>query len=415
MKTNFSMLFYMKKPKDYEAGSAPIYLRITVSGQRSEITTGRECEPSRWNSRAGRADGTKEEIRAFNAFLDDIRRKVYEAHRQLSENDELITAETLKNKLIGKETKTYMLMEVFQEHNQKMMALAGKDFSPTTCKRYETSFKHTQDYLKYQYGINDIDIRKINNAFVANYDYYLRSVRKCSNNTVVKYLRNFGKIIRICLANGWIVANPFANYKSKVKVVERVFLTQDEIQKMANKEFASDRLTQVRDVFLFCCFTGLAYVDIQKLKTTEIQKGIDGERWIFINRKKTDTRSAIPLLPSAVKLIDKYSNHPFCIHKNMPLPVPSNQKMNDYLKEISAVCGIEKTLTSHIARHTFATTVTLSNGVPIESVSKMLGHSSIRQTQHYAKILDIKVSADMLLLKEKLQMQQLNNNEKKMS
>ena len=173
---------------------------------------------------------------------------------------------------------------------------------------------------------------------------------------------------------------------------------------MADKPFEIDRLAQVRDVFLFCCFTGLAYVDVKKLKISQIAKGLDGEKWIFINRQKTDSRSAIPLLPTAVNLIAKYSTHPVCIKKCTPLPVPSNQKMNGYLKEIAALCGINKMLTSHIARHTFATTVTLSNGVPIETVSKMLGHTSIRQTQHYAKILDLKVSADMLLLKQKLEL-----------
>ena len=182
----------------------------------------------------------------------------------------------------------------------------------------------------------------------------------------------------------------------------RIFLSEDKIKRMTDKVFATDRLAQVRDVFLFCCFTGLAYADVKKLRRTEIKKGIDGDQWIFTNRKKTDSRSAIPLLPAAQKLIDLYKDHPLCINKDMVLPVLSNQKMNDYLKEIAAVCEINKTLTSHIARHTFATTITLSNGVPIESVSKMLGHSSLKQTQHYAKILDVKVSTDMFLLKQKL-------------
>ncbi len=186
--------------------------------------------------------------------------------------------------------------------------------------------------------------------------------------------------------------------------MRREFLSPEELQRMADKQFATERLTQVRDVFLFCCFTGLAYADVKKLKKSQIKKGVDGEQWIFTNRQKTDTRSAIPLLPAAIKLIEKYANHSLCINKDIPFPVPSNQKMNDYLKEIAGVCGIDKILTFHIARHTFATTITLSNGVPIASVSKMLGHSSLKQTQHYAKILDVKVSADMLLLKQKLEL-----------
>jgi site-specific recombinase XerD len=328
---------------------------------------------------------------------------VYEAHRYLFENEKLITAETLKNRMLGKVEKAYMLIDIFRDHNNKMAALLGKDFADGTLERYKTSLSHTQEFLNSQYNISDIDIKKIDHSFITEYDFFLRSTHSCANNTAVKYISNFGKIIRICLSNGWITIDPFANYKGKIKTVDRVYLSKDELQRMADKQFEIDRLGQVRDVFLFCCFTGLAYVDIKKLKTSQIKKGLDGEQWIFINRQKTDSRSAIPLLPTAVKLIEKYSKHPLCVNKDTPLPVPSNQKMNGYLKEIADVCGINKTLTSHIARHTFATTVTLSNGVPIETVSKMLGHSSIKQTQHYAKILDLKVSEDMLLLKQKLE------------
>ena len=186
-----------------------------------------------------------------------------------------------------------------------------------------------------------------------------------------------------------------------MKQVDRVFLNQDEIQAIADKDFDTERLRQVRDIFLFSCFTGLAYADVQKLKKTEIVKGIDGEMWIATKRLKTDTPTRVPLLPSASAIINRYAFHPVCCHKGTALPVSTNEKMNAYLKEIAGVCGINKKLTYHTARHTFATTVTLSNGVPIETVSKMLGHTNIKTTQHYAKILDMKVSKDMALLKEK--------------
>lgn len=195
--------------------------------------------------------------------------------------------------------------------------------------------------------------------------------------------------------------DPFIAYKGKTKNVDRYYLNQKELSQIAAKQFISERLRQVRDVFVFCCFTGLAYVDVFKLKQEHIQKGNDGERWIFTNRQKTKTRSAIPLLPTAINILDQYSENKVCINNGNLLPVPSNQKMNEYLKEIADLCGIEKKLTSHIARHTFATTVTLLNGVPIESVSKMLGHTNIRTTQHYAKILDIKVGIDMNELRKK--------------
>jgi integrase len=204
------------------------------------------------------------------------------------------------------------------------------------------------------------------------------------------------------MANGWISSSPFVNYKGKMKEVERAYLSQVELEAIIEKDFNNARLNLVKDIFVFSCYTGLAYIDVQKLTPSHIVIGIDGEKWIYTHRQKTDTRSNIPLLPVPLQIIEKYREHDNCINRNCLLPILSNQKMNAYLKEIADVCNINKELTFHIARHTFATTVTLSNGVPIESVSKMLGHSSIKQTQHYAKVLDKKVSNDMLMLRSKL-------------
>ena len=401
MKTTFSLLFYLKKPKNYTGGLMPVYVRITVNGQRSETTTGRECEPAQWNSAAGRLKGTKEEVKSFNAYLDDLQTKVYNAHRMLSEADELITAETIRNKFLGKAGKSRYLIEIFKDHNKKVEALIGKEFAKGTLCRYKTSLKHTQDFLKWKYNLSDIGIKKVDHAFITEYEFYLRSVRKCANNSAVKYIKNFGKIIRICLANRWLTYNPLMNYKNKVKTVDRVYLTTDELQEITNKGMVTERLTQVRDIFLFCCLTGLAYADVKKLRKVDLVTGVDGEQWISIKRQKTNTPSRIPILPAATALIQRYADHPQCENSGRVFPVLSNQKMNAYLKEIADVCGINKPITFHIARHTFATTVTLLNGVPIESVSKMLGHTNIQTTQHYAKILDIKVGADMALLRQK--------------
>ena len=206
--------------------------------------------------------------------------------------------------------------------------------------------------------------------------------------------------------------NPFVNYKAKVKEVERAYLVQEEIQAIVDKEFATERLNQVKDIFLFSCFTGLAYIDVKQLTRSNIGLGIDGGKWIFTNRQKTDTRSNISLLPIAEEILDKYKQHPQCLNEGKLLPVLSNQKMNSYLKEIADLCEINKELTFHIARHTFATTVTLTNGVPIESVSKMLGHKNLRTTQHYAKILDRKVSDDMKVLRTKILFKESENTQK---
>ncbi|PRY03663.1 site-specific recombinase XerD [Pontibacter ummariensis] len=355
----------------------PIFLRIIVAGKRAELATGRACDPSCWNSSAGRAAGTKAFSKSLNAYLDSLQVKVYEAHRQLVETLGLVTATALKNRVIGKEERRVTLIEVFQDHNRKMKALVGDEFARGTLGRYTISLKHTVDFLEWKYQAPDIDIRKVNHAFITEYEFYLRSVRKCSNNTAVKYIKNFGKIIRICLANGWLSANPFVNYKAKMRKVDRVFLTEEELKMMAAKELVGERLLQVRDIFLFSCFTGLAYADVLKLIRADISKGIDGKQWVFKKRQKTDTISRIPLLPMALRILEKYKDHPQCLNDGKLLPVLSNQKMNAYLKEIADLCGINKPLTFHIARHTFATTVTLLNGVPLESMSKMLGHSNL--------------------------------------
>lgn len=402
MKTNFSLLFYMKKQKNYTKGVAPIYIRITVNGKRAESATGRSCEPDRWNCKSGRSIGTKEDSRSLNSYLDQLQNMAYDAHGELLKSGHVITAESIKNRFLGREEKSQTLLQAITEHNEKVETLVGKEFVQGTLNRYKVLKNHLEVFLPFKYDVKDIDMRNVDITFLNEFDYYLRSKKSCANNYTVKMIKNLGKIINISFENGHIQKNPFACYKGRTKKVDRYFLNQEEIQLIADKKFVSERLDIIRDLFLFCCFTGLAYADVQKLQNSHISKGIDGEQWIIKNRQKTNIRSAIPLLPSAINIIDKYKNHPICVNKGLVLPVPSNQKMNEYLKEIEERCEIGKKLTSHIARHTFATTVTLLNGVPIESVSQMLGHTNIRTTQHYAKILDIKVGADMALLKKKL-------------
>jgi integrase len=217
----------------------------------------------------------------------------------------------------------------------------------------------------------------------------------------MKYLANFKKVVLICVKKGWIHKDPFQGFKLAKREVERPFLTESELREISSKQFATERHNYVKDIFLFSCYTGLAYADVKKLNRIEIAVGVDGEQWIFTKRQKTETATRVPLLPEALQILNRYEDHPQCINEGKILPVLSNQKMNAYLKEIADVCGINKNLTFHIARHTFATTVTLSNGVPMETVSKMLGHKNLRTTQHYAKILDKKVSEDMLALRNK--------------
>ena len=406
MNKTFNLLFYVKKSKILTNGTAPIYLRITIDGKQTEIAAKRYILPDKWNSIVQKVIGTNEETKALNAYLKTLEQEVYDAQHQMLKDKKLITVETLKAKLTGQDKRELMLVPIFQDHNQKMKALLGNEFSPNTLKRYVTTLKHTINFLKWKYNISDIEIKAIDNAFINEFEFYLRSKCNIQNNSAVKYVRNsFGKIIRTCVINGWLNKDPFLNYTSKVREVNRVFLTEDELKRLAAKEFKNERLNQVRDIFVFSCYTGLAYIDVANLTPQNISVGMDGEKWIYTFRQKTDTRTNIPLLPPAMAIIEKYEEHTLCKVKNKLLPILSNQKMNAYLKEIATLCTINKELTFHIARHTFATTVTLSNGIPIETVSKMLGHSSIKQTQHYAKILDRKVSDDMKVLREKFKPQ----------
>jgi site-specific recombinase XerD len=401
MKTKVSILFYAKKAKAAANGLVPIYTRITINGKRVELSSNRFVEISKWSTEAGKMKGTSEEARSINNHLDLLKSQIRDAEMELTHKKTVITTETIKSKLLGVDERARMLVPIFQDHNNKIKELVGKEYAPGTLERYTTSLKHTIEFMQWKYNISDIDITKIDHAFITDYEFWLRSVRNCANNTAVKYLKNFNKIIKLCLANDWLDKNPFANYKSKVKEVERVYLTETEIQSIIEKDFKTERLSLVRDIFLFSCFTGLAYIDVKNLTKSHISYGIDGEKWIFTHRQKTESASKIPILSVTQMIIDKYENHPQCINEDKLLPILSNQKMNAYLKEIAGVCEIEKELTFHIARHTFATTVTLTNGVPIESVSKMLGHKNLRTTQHYAKVLDRKVSEDMKVLKDK--------------
>ena len=402
MSTTMSVLFYARKSMANNQGECPIYMRITIAGERYEVGTRRFILEENWSKDTGRVKGAGSNAKSINTYLDSLLSKAYSHQRQILNEGKELSMTEFKNRWLGISTeKVKMLMEVFEEHNQQMKALIGHEFSPLTFERYTTSKKHTHDFMKSKYKVDDIDIKKLNYEFIHNYEFWLKSVRKCDHNTTIKYLSNFRKIVNICIKSGWLDRDPFVGFKMTKREVERPFLTDDELNRTIEKKFIMPRMSQVRDIFVFCCYTGLAYADVKKLTTDEITIGIDGERWIWTNRQKTDTASRIPLLPQALEIMDRHKNDPQCLNQGRVLPVLSNQKMNSYLKEIADACDIKKKMTFHTARHTFATTVTLANDVPMETVSKLLGHRNLKTTQHYGKILDLKVSQDMGMLRAK--------------
>jgi hypothetical protein len=326
MDNSISILFYLKRVKVNAQGLAPIFQRITINGRRLDNSTGKFVDPDKWHSEMSKMRGTSEEARSINGHLENLKSKILNVEKNLIKKDISVNFESFKNELTGKKERERMLIPIFQEHNRKIKELVGQEYAPGTLERYETSLKHTKNFLLWKYNLTDINIEKIDHAFITEYEFYLRSERKCANNTAVKYIKNFHKIINQCMANGWLNKDPFSNYKAKVKDVVRVYLTEEEIQTIINKDFKIERVAIVRDIFVFSCFTGLAYIDVKQLTKNNISLGIDGDKWIFKNRQKTDTTSKIPLLPMAQEIINKYENHPVCINEDRLLPILSNQK-----------------------------------------------------------------------------------------
>lgn len=403
MEKSFGLYFHLKNDGHSCTGERTVYMRITIGGTNCEISTRRRCKATDWNVAAGRVRGKTEDAKSVNSYLDVLQRKAYEIRKQLFDDGKAVTATNIKTILQGGQIREHrhMLMEIFKHHNDQISQLVGQEYSAATLERYKTSYKHTLSFLQSKYKVTDKDIAELDFEFISEYEFWLKSTRKCDHNTTMKYLSNFRKIVNRCIRNGWLHRDPFMGFRMTKREVERTALTASDLQTLAARQFSTERLSVVRDIFLFSCYSGLAYADVKKLKRSEIIVGIDGEKWLISKRQKTDIAAHIPLLPPAINIIEQYSTHPQCNLENKVLPVLSNQKMNAYLKEIADLCGIQKNLTYHIARHTFATTVTLSNGVPIETVSRMLGHRNLKTTQHYAKILDKKISEDMKALRNK--------------
>ncbi len=297
MNTKLSILFYVKRAKANSAGQIPIYLRLTVNGIRLEFSVKRYVSPEKWSTAQNRMKGNSEESRSVNTFLDIMKARVYEIQKNLIHDGREVKAETIKNILLGIDDRKRMLIPIFKDHNDRMEALVGKEYAKGTLTRYKTCLSHTEEFLKWKFNVSDIVITEIDHAFISDFEFFLRTEKSCANNSAVKYIKNFGKIIRICLANKWLTYDPFLCYDSKFVEVQRQFLDDAELFALANKEFEIERIAQVRDIFLFSCYTGLAYIDTRNLKVENIGVGIEGNKWIFTSRQKTKTASNIPLLP----------------------------------------------------------------------------------------------------------------------
>ena len=396
-RNSFNVLFFLKKTKLLKNGEASVCMRITVNRVRVETNIRKSINPSLWNQAKECSRGKDRKSNDLNKFIDEARIRLYNIHYELKEEGLPITAEILRDKFFCLEEKEEpkTLITVFQEHNDRCMQLVGKDFALITVRRYESCKRYLAGLIKLNYNQDDLPIKDINGEFIRAFDFYLKTEKNCAQNTVIRYMKCLKKITNLSLANEWIVKDPFMGIKFQEKEVNREFLTWDELQIVINKKFELPRIELVRDIFIFCAFSGLSFIDVKQLTSEHIVKDREGNFWIRKARQKTKNMCNIPLLEVPLSIIEKYKGHSICEKRNVLLPVPCNQKMNSYLKEIADLCGIKKNLSTHSARHSYATSVCLANGVSIENVAKMLGHSDISMTKRYARVLDQSILTDM--------------------
>jgi site-specific recombinase XerD len=393
-------IIYIKKDKARSNGDCPIYIKVVFNRKSTTISTGKYISEERWKQ----SDNLRKLLRrdkekTLKEFLDLFLLNIEKIHNQIERFQEDITIEEFKNRILGKQiTETSpSLLKIIDEHNlhfSKLVKIGER--SKASLQKYKRVMELIKIFNNKTYGSNDVLIDKINSAYIYNLESYLKfesdykGKTGIKNNSVVKYFKNLKTICNYAIRMELIDKNPFNTYNGKIKVNEAIFLTQEELESIENKTFKIDRLERVKDIFLFSCYTGYAPVDAIKLTRKNVIQDTEKTLWIKANRQKTNTKANVPILPPVLKIINKYQ-----FYGDTLLPKISNQKMNAYLKEIADIIGLEKKLTWYVARHTFATTVTLGNGIRIENVSAMLGHTTIKQTQHYAKILDQNVGLDM--------------------
>lgn len=401
-RNTFSILFFMHRSKTNKVGEHPIYCRLTVQGKSREFSTQIWALNDKWSAANSKLVGSKESTKTANHTLSTIRLNLMNLRNKLLSEGKLITAESVINLHLGKTEKKYSLIEIHDYHNeQHVKKLIGKDYAYGTYGRYKTSLDHIKRFIFFKYKVHDMLLSDMNLSFANDYEFYLKTVKNCSHNTTLKYIKNLQTVLYFAINRGWLLNNPLERYKAKLERIDKQFLTEKELNSIETKEFKNERLGEVRDVFVFCCYTGLAYSDVAKLKKQNIILGIKSGKQISIRRTKTNTLANIPLLSKPLQLLEKYQEHDYCIYHDRLLPVKSNQKQNAYLKEIANLCGCNKNLTTHTARHTFATLM-LTKGASIESVSSMLGHTNIKTTQIYGKIIEEKVVNEMSKINNQL-------------
>jgi len=411
MKTtnSFSHNFFLKKDKASK-GNAPLYVRVTVNRKFVDISLKRRIKISSWNHELQKLDGADQEAKDIREKIRQMGNEINAAYDVLRYDKEILSADAIKAKIEGIDEEKTTLLWLMNYHNTEIKKL----LEPGTMKNYFSTERYIKEFLMNKKKRKDMYLSQLDYKFIIDFEIFLRQrepnpgQRPCGNNTVMKHIERLRKMINIALKNDWIVKDPFRRFERHIINKDRQCLEFEELETIKNLEFERDGHQIVRDTFIFSCYTGLAFADVSQLSNDHLVTDIEGEKWIEMVRQKTANFSGkkfyVLLLPEAIELIKKYKGHPMASYTGTVFPLFSNQATNRYLKVISVKANLNFALTYHIARHTFATTVTLENGVPMESVSKMLGHSSIRTTQIYSKVKKKKVSSDMKILRERLKL-----------
>jgi len=401
--TNTLGLRFIARPAN-SPGQLHIYVRITVKKRRVEISLQKTVARSHWDAKIGCACCNRDVMRKINSYIEEVRSKLMECYSELQLKHRPLTCHTLKALFLGEEQPEHTLCSLITYHNTNMKEV----LSPGTLKNYFTTEKYLKLFLQKKHNRKDIYLSELNYQFISEFEFFLRksaplqAKNPLANNGIMKHMERLRKLVTLAAKMDWISKDPFVQYSLRFQKVDKAFLTSPELAIVEKTYLPIHRLNLARDLFVFSCYTGLSYIDLVRLTPSQIYLGIDDEYWLKTTRQKTETQVHVPLLPQAKAVIEKYRNDPRAIIKGLLFPYLTNQILNQYLKEIGKICGVNKVFSCHMARHTFATTVTLTNGVPIETVSKMLGHTKLSTTLIYARVLDKKISEDMLLLRKRL-------------
>ena len=391
----FFVSFFLRRDRVMKNGTAPIMARISVNGIAREVYTQCRTPVDKWDTAKGRATGRDKLAYEVNAYIDDFRAKVVEIYRTLQaegfEGNALVIKERLQNP--GKQAK--MFLEELTLYCEKRQKEVGVRITQLTSNKYYRLCRYLREYTKQECKKDDIRLSAVSYGYLDGFNTYLQTAHRCHHNGAVNILDCLRNFMLYCLRNEWVEKNPFKNYKLKeVAPPPKEHLSKKEIELLMEKQMPNLRLENVRDIFAFCCLTGLAFADVKELKREHLTTDEQGNMWIHKPREKTAVMSTIPLLKQPKAILQKYAFDLHCMESGKLLPVPSNQKMNAYMSEIATICGLNKKLTTHCARHTFAC-LAVEYGMPIDVLAKILGHTNTNMTRHYAKFSEQLIGREM--------------------